>query len=227
MVVEAGRLPVELLADAAVEVAAAADLRAALAAIVLVAARSTDSDLAVLRLLGADGDLAARAVAPEGSPLGAEVAGTRSPGESIAAGETSEAVSRAAERAGAAGVLVIPAYAGGRLVGSVELLRIASPRTNAPSQTSSRLSWRSRSGRLLRTAGRSLQAVASNGWSWRGRRSLPVSMAGGPRKGRFGSRPRRRARAPVRSGGSQRRASRSSWRLSVPSIPPTASRRSS
>jgi serine phosphatase RsbU (regulator of sigma subunit) len=127
MVVEAGRLPVELLADAAVEVAAAADLRAALAAIVLVAARSTDSDLAVLRLLGADGDLAARAVAPEGSPLGAEVAGTRSPGESIAAGETSEAVSRAAERAGAAGVLVIPAYAGGRLVGSVELLRIASP----------------------------------------------------------------------------------------------------
>jgi serine phosphatase RsbU (regulator of sigma subunit)/uncharacterized protein YigA (DUF484 family) len=127
MVVEAGRLPVELLADAAAEVAATADLRAALTAIARVAARSTEADLAVLRVLDADGDLAARAVAPEGSALGAEVAGTRSPCEPIAAGEVSEAVRRAAERVRAAGVFAVPARAGGRVVGSVELLRIASP----------------------------------------------------------------------------------------------------
>jgi serine phosphatase RsbU (regulator of sigma subunit) len=127
MVVEAGRLPVELLADAAAEVASTADLRAALAAIARVAARAADADLAVLRLLDLDGSLAARAVAPEGSALAAEVAGTRSASEPIGLGEPSEAVRRAAERISALGVIAVAARAGGRVVGSVELLRIASP----------------------------------------------------------------------------------------------------
>ena len=126
MVVEAGRLPVELLADAAAEVAATADLRAALLAIARVAARAAEADLAVLRVLDSSGELAARAVAPEGAALGAEVAGTRAPSGPIAAGEVSEAVRRAAERLRAAGVLAVPARAGGRVVGSVELLRVAS-----------------------------------------------------------------------------------------------------
>ncbi len=127
MVVDAGRLPVELLADAAAEVAATADLRAALIAIARVAARAMEADLAVLRVLDADGDLAARALAPEGSALGAEIAGTRSECEPIAAGEASESVRRAGERVRAAGVLTVAARAGGRVVGSVELVRIASP----------------------------------------------------------------------------------------------------
>jgi serine phosphatase RsbU (regulator of sigma subunit) len=130
MVVEAGRLPVELLADAAAEVASTADLRAALSAIVRVAARAADADLAVVRVIDVDGHLAARAVAPEGSALAAEVAGTRSSPEPIAAGGASEAVRRAAERVRAAGTHAVPARAGGRVVGSVELLRIASPFTD-------------------------------------------------------------------------------------------------
>jgi serine phosphatase RsbU (regulator of sigma subunit) len=127
MVVETGRLPVELLADAAAEVAATADLRAALTAIARVAARAAEADLAVLRVVDAEGDLAARALAPEGSALGAEVAGSRSPCGPIAAGEVSESVRRAGERVKAAGVLAVAARAGGRVVGSVELVRIASP----------------------------------------------------------------------------------------------------
>jgi serine phosphatase RsbU (regulator of sigma subunit) len=130
MVVEAGRLPVELLADAAAEVAATADLRAALIAIAGVAARATGADLAVLRVLDAHGDLAARAAAPEGSALGAEVAGTRTSVEPIAVGVVSDAVRRAAERVHAAGVIAVPARAGGRVVGSVELVRIATPFTD-------------------------------------------------------------------------------------------------
>jgi serine phosphatase RsbU (regulator of sigma subunit) len=127
MVVEAGRLPVELLADAAAEVAATADLRAALIAIARVAARAVEADLVVLRVLDAHGDLAARALAPEGSALGAEIAGTRSACEPIAAGELSESVRRAGERVRAAGMLTVAARAGGRVVGSLELVRIASP----------------------------------------------------------------------------------------------------
>src|SRR4051794_4098125 len=127
MVVDAGRLPVEMLADAAAEVAATADLRAALTAIARVAARAASADLAVLRVLDAQGDLAARALAPEGSALGAEVAGTRSACEPIAAGEPSESVRKAARRVGAAGLLTIAARAGGRVVGSVELVRIGTP----------------------------------------------------------------------------------------------------
>src|SRR3954454_16001270 len=123
MAVEAQRLPVEALADAAGQVAANGDLRAALDAIAAAAVEAVGADLMVVRVLDEDGELVARAVAPEGSALAAEVAGTRAPCERIAAGELSEAAARAGERARAAGTLVRPSYAGGRLVGAVEALR--------------------------------------------------------------------------------------------------------
>src|SRR5437868_9435707 len=107
MVLETQPLPVETLARAAAKVAATEDLRTALAAIVTAAADATHADLAVLRVLDPDGQLAARAVAPEGSALGAEVAGTRTPCEPIAAGEVPDATRRAADRVRAAGVLVL------------------------------------------------------------------------------------------------------------------------
>ena len=69
--------------------------------------------------------LVARAQAPEGSALAAEVAGTRAACEPVAAGIVPEPTQRAAERARAAGVLVVAARAAGRVVGSVELVRIA------------------------------------------------------------------------------------------------------
>src|SRR3954447_18484334 len=124
MVVEAQRLPVETLARAAAEVAASSDLRTALGAIARAAAEATQADLAVLRVLDPEGQLLARAMAPEGSALGAEVAGTRAACEAVVAGEVPEPTRRAAERARAAAVLVVVACAAGRVVGSVELVRI-------------------------------------------------------------------------------------------------------
>jgi serine phosphatase RsbU (regulator of sigma subunit) len=124
MVVEAQRLPVETLARAAAEVAASGDLRSALGAIARAAAEATRADLAVLRVLDPEGQLVARAMAPEGSALGAEVAGTRADCDAVVAGEIPEPTRRAAERARAAGVLVVLARAAGRVVGSLELVRI-------------------------------------------------------------------------------------------------------
>jgi len=124
MVVEAQRLPVETLARAAAEVAGSGDLRSALGAIARAAAEATRADLVVLRVLDAEGQFVARAMAPEGSALGAEVAGTRAACEAVLAGEVPEPTRRAAERVGAAGVLVVLARAAGRGVGSVELVPI-------------------------------------------------------------------------------------------------------
>ncbi|HEY6960639.1 MAG TPA: GAF domain-containing SpoIIE family protein phosphatase [Gaiellaceae bacterium] len=121
MAVEAQRLPVEALADAAGQVAATGDLRTALAAIASAAADALAAELVVLRVLDPDGDLVARAVAPEASALGAEAAGTRVSCERIEAGTPSEPVQRASPRAH---VLVEPARAGGRIVGSVEVVRV-------------------------------------------------------------------------------------------------------
>src|SRR3954451_20900468 len=125
MVVEAQRLAVESLARAAAEVAASTDLRAALAALARAAATISDADLAVVRVVDADGTLVARAQAPEGSALAAEVAGTRTPCDAVAAGAVAEPTLRAARRAGAAGVVAVPALAAGRLAGSLDLVRIA------------------------------------------------------------------------------------------------------
>ena len=125
MVVEAERLPVESLARAAAEVAAATDLRAALSAIARAAVAATRADLAVVRTADVDGALVARAQAPEGSALAAEVVGTRTDRPPVAPDEIPEPTLRAARRAGAAGVVAVPVRAAGRVVGSVELVRIA------------------------------------------------------------------------------------------------------
>jgi serine phosphatase RsbU (regulator of sigma subunit) len=128
MVVDAGRLPVETLARAAARIAGASDLRDGLTLLADAAADSTGADLVVLRVLDAGGELAARATAPHGSSLAAEVAGTRAPCEVLAAGVVSAPVQLAAERAQAAGTLALVARgAGGRLIGSLELVRIAHP----------------------------------------------------------------------------------------------------
>jgi phosphoserine phosphatase RsbU/P len=119
-----GRLPVETLADAAVTVAGTDDLAVALAAIAGAASEAAHAELAVVRVLDAGGELTARAVAPAGSGLGAEVAGSRSACDPLAAGELSAPTRRAAERARAAGTLAVAARAGGRIVGSIELVRI-------------------------------------------------------------------------------------------------------
>ncbi len=124
MVVDAHRLPVERLAEAAAQVAEAAELRVALEAVAAAVADATRADLAVLRVLDDEGRLATRAVAPAGSSLGAEVAGTRGLSEAVAAGEATEPTRRAARQARAAGLLALPARAGGHVVGSVELIRV-------------------------------------------------------------------------------------------------------
>ena len=59
------------------QVAETGDLRVALDAVAAAVAEATRADLAVLRVLDDEGRLATRAVAPAGSSLGAEVAGTR------------------------------------------------------------------------------------------------------------------------------------------------------
>ena len=115
-------MPVEALAAAAAEIAESADLRTALAAVAAAAAESTGADLVVLRVLGDDGELVARAVSPAGSALAPEVAGTRAPCEVLSAGRPSDAVARAAEQAHAGETVVEAARAGGRVVGSVEAL---------------------------------------------------------------------------------------------------------
>ena len=128
MVVDAGRLPVETLARAAAEIGAATDLRGALAPLARAAAEACGADLAVVRVLDGAGDLAARAVAPQSSSLGAEVAGTRVACDVLAAGTVSEPLQRAAARVHAAGTIALVARgAGDRVLGSLELIRVSEP----------------------------------------------------------------------------------------------------
>jgi len=118
-------LPVARLAAAAAEVAATEDLRTALDAIAAAAADAAAADLVVLRVVDSDGLLAARAVAPEGTALAAELAGSRTAFPPVEEGRVPEPTARAAERVRAAGVLAVPARSGRRVVGSVELVRVA------------------------------------------------------------------------------------------------------
>jgi len=122
MAVGAQRPPISALADAAKQVAAGSDLRSALAAIAASAAEALGAELLVVRVLGDDGELVARAIAPEESALAAEVAGTRTSCDRVVEGLASEAVLRAAGAIGA-GVLAVPARAGDRVVGAVEVVR--------------------------------------------------------------------------------------------------------
>jgi serine phosphatase RsbU (regulator of sigma subunit) len=113
MVVEATRRPVEALARAADEIAAASDLRVSLAAVARHTADALDAELVVVRVADRNGALVARAVAPEGSSLAAEVALSVDPA----------ATQRVAERAGAGPVASAPARWRGRVVGFVEVVR--------------------------------------------------------------------------------------------------------
>ena len=122
MAVGAQRPPIEALAEAAKQVASGSELRPALAAIAAGAAEALGAELVAVRVLGNDGALVARSVAPEASALAAEVAGTRAAPDRMADGLPSEAVLRVADRVGAA-ALAIPAFAGERLVGAVEVVR--------------------------------------------------------------------------------------------------------
>ena len=122
MAVRAQRPPIEALADSATQVASGNELRPALAAIAAAAAEALRAELVAVRVVGDDGELVARAVAPHASALAAEVAGTRADLDRLAAGLASLAVLRVADHAGAK-VLAVPAFAGERLVGSVEVVR--------------------------------------------------------------------------------------------------------
>jgi serine phosphatase RsbU (regulator of sigma subunit)/uncharacterized protein YigA (DUF484 family) len=123
MAVGAQRPPIVALADAARQVASGKELRPALAAIATGAAEALGADLVAVRVIGDDGQLVARSVAPEASALAAEVAGTRAAPDRLADGLASPTVVRVAELTGAA-VLAVPAFAGDRLVGAVEVLRV-------------------------------------------------------------------------------------------------------
>ena len=118
MAVETGFLPVVALTRAAAKVAATDDLATALQALAQAGVDAVRADLCVIRIVDRAGDLVARAVAPDGSALGAEIAGTRAPSDTVDAGEVPEPTRRAAVRAGAAGVAVAAARTGGRVAGS-------------------------------------------------------------------------------------------------------------
>ena len=122
MAVGAQRPPIEALAQSANEVASGSELRPALAAIAVGAAEALRAELVAVRVVSGDGELVARAVAPEASALAAEVVGTRARADRLADGVASPAVQRVADLAGGA-VLAAPAFAGGRLVGAVEVVR--------------------------------------------------------------------------------------------------------
>src|SRR6476469_1448245 len=108
MAVGAQRPPIEALAGAAKQVASGSELRPALDAIAAGAAEALGAELVAVRVVGDDGALVARSVAPEASALAAEVAGTRAGPDRLADGLASETVLRVADRAGAE-ALAIPA----------------------------------------------------------------------------------------------------------------------
>jgi serine phosphatase RsbU (regulator of sigma subunit) len=122
MVVDTRRLPVEILAAAAVQVAETGDLRVALAAIADGAVEATGAELVVLRVLDEDGLLWARAVAPVTSTLAAEVTGTHAECEPLIGGSPSAPIARLAARAQPSDVLTLPARAGAHVVGTLELV---------------------------------------------------------------------------------------------------------
>jgi serine phosphatase RsbU (regulator of sigma subunit) len=125
MAVGARRAPFETLAHAAARIVGETDLRAALQILAEATAEAADADLVVIRLVDAGGGLVARAVAPDGSALAAEVAGSRAEGAGEGADRLSEPTRRAADRARAAAVLAVPAEDATRRVGLVELVRLA------------------------------------------------------------------------------------------------------
>ncbi len=101
------------------------DLADALRALGAAAADATGADVAVIRVAGENGMLAARSVVSRSEELGAELVGSSFPVAELPADGSAlpEAVRRASRRVRAADVLLLPARAGGKTLGSLELFR--------------------------------------------------------------------------------------------------------
>jgi serine phosphatase RsbU (regulator of sigma subunit) len=125
MAVDVDRPPVELLTEAVVRAASAAGLGAAAGELARAVEQTIGADLVVVRAAGEDGSLVALAVAPDDVAEAAELAGTRAP----AANAPSQALERAAGRAGGAAILAVPVEVDGDVVGLVELYRTGDPFT--------------------------------------------------------------------------------------------------
>jgi serine phosphatase RsbU (regulator of sigma subunit) len=121
----------EALAAAAIKLADGAALDETLAAIVDAAAAATSARLAGLWLLDTRGTASTRVVSAVSSALAGEVEGTVLAREDLPVEQTAELartpreIRRIAKRAGTAAVLRTPVVAGGRTVGSLELVRAA------------------------------------------------------------------------------------------------------
>ncbi|MEK6274865.1 MAG: SpoIIE family protein phosphatase [Actinomycetota bacterium] len=113
------------------------DLAGALRALGEAALEATGAHVAIIRVAGGDGMLEARSVVSRSEALSAELAGSSFPVSQLPANGSSReqlpgAVRRAARRARAADVLLLPAGADGKPLGSLELLR--SRRVFAPGE---------------------------------------------------------------------------------------------
>src|SRR5918992_1301778 len=119
----------ETLAAAGRELADAGSLDEALSALARAAAAATGAALAVIRVPDSSGGLPSRGVWSTSAALGAELEGSRLVLEEVGTKERTEsealppAVRRLAEQSGAAGVLLMPALADGRVLASLELMR--------------------------------------------------------------------------------------------------------
>jgi GAF domain-containing protein len=122
------------LAEASRALVEAPTLAAALDSVVAAAARATDSDLALARVLDGDGTAASvRAVHSSSAALAAELEASRLPAgglpheERDETGGLAELVRETARRVAAEAVLQIPVTVGDRMLGTLELYRARGP----------------------------------------------------------------------------------------------------
>ena len=154
------------LAEASRAVAEAPTLAAELDAVVSAAARATDADLALARALEPDGlSASVRVVHARSAALAAELEGSRLVAGELVSTERDEtddlpeAVSAAAQRAGAEAVLQLPVVVRGRVLGTLELFRAGGP-FSADERVFGRLAA-AQVGAVLRTLG--LAGAGTNG----------------------------------------------------------------
>ena len=134
MAVSQTQLELDALAAAGLALASAGTVGEALEIVTEGAARAAHAELAIARAGdGLDGTLEAIAVAAQSEALVAELSGSRLAVDDVPQHEETElerlpaAVRRAAERAGAAAVLLLPVHVDGRLRGTLELMRAGEP----------------------------------------------------------------------------------------------------
>ena len=122
----------DALAAAARRAAEEPDLGTALKALAEAASEAAEADTVVIRLADEDGRLVAHTIAARSEAVGAELQGSSFPLAELPNVEASgdalpEAVRRAAKRTRAADALLLPVWAGGTPLGSLELLRAQRP----------------------------------------------------------------------------------------------------